>query len=93
MGYFLFDNAYQTIQKIPRVQNLFDVQISRISFGYDNCLALSQQSNLYSWGSNNYGKLGHGLKDLIFLPFPMAIKGFKKIRKFKCGTNHSVILD
>ena len=78
---------------LPRLLTNFQNKIVKISFGYDNCLALNDKGEVYSWGNNNYGKLGIGMDDLILFPFPKKIKKLEKIEKIICGNNHSLVLD
>lgn len=77
---------------LPRLLSNFQNRIIKISFGYDNCLALNDKGEVYSWGNNNYGKLGIGMDDLILFPFPKKIKKLEKIEKIICGNNHSLVL-
>jgi alpha-tubulin suppressor-like RCC1 family protein len=78
---------------LPRRMSNFNKNIIKISFGYDNCLALSEYGDVYSWGNNNYGKLGIGMDDLVLMPFPTKIRTLEKIEKILCGNNHSLVLD
>ncbi len=32
--------------------------IESISTGYDHCLAIGEDGNIYSWGDNGFGQLG-----------------------------------
>lgn len=65
--------------------------ITKISLGYDSCLALTAQGNLYSWGNNSYGKLGIGNFSVQFSPVPLRVK-LNQIFKIKCGSNHCMVI-
>lgn len=41
---------------------------NQVVCGYSHCLALSDQGQLYAWGSNNNGQLGTGDMNNHFSP-------------------------
>ena len=60
------------VEKIP---SLCVVELSRSAAGASHFLALNAGGTVYSWGSGNYGKLGH--KDECTLETPKLIKELK----------------
>ena len=78
--------------KIPRLLKCFDTKITKISFGYDSCLACDINGDVFSWGSNAHGKLGLGKSNLRQMPYPIKIRGLSNIKKISCGTNHCLAL-
>jgi alpha-tubulin suppressor-like RCC1 family protein len=41
---------------------------SQIVCGYGHVLALTDEGEIYAWGSNNYGQLGNGTKTNKLIP-------------------------
>ena len=68
-----------------------DVKFSHIECGKDFCLLLSTFGLLYSFGTNQFGQLGHG--DTIQRTYPALVKFFldkkKKVDQISCGFKHS----
>lgn len=91
---FISDPAHAETSwaKIPRLLKSFETKILKISFGYDSCLALDVSGDVFSWGSNAYGKLGLGKSVLRQMPYPMKIRGLSHVQKIRCGTNHCLAL-
>ena len=44
------------------------VQVKSITAGYGHAAALSQQGDLYTWGFNVYGQVGHSNKKTVWYP-------------------------
>eukprot|EP01130_Rhizamoeba_saxonica_P019014 TRINITY_DN9735_c0_g1_i1.p1 TRINITY_DN9735_c0_g1~~TRINITY_DN9735_c0_g1_i1.p1 ORF type:complete len:419 (-),score=133.24 TRINITY_DN9735_c0_g1_i1:54-1310(-) len=70
--------------------------------GGNHCIALGIHGEVYAWGLNNYGQLGHG--GTRTKARPSKIKGFADmlpeveedshpVNDVSCGFNHSVVLD
>ena len=53
-------------------------------------MALSQKGEVYSWGINSDGQLGHGHKSDIKIP--KKVKLDSKVIDIACGDSHSVLL-
>ena len=81
------DGLYRTPIEIP----LPDVKFSEIECGKDFCILLSTSGLLYSFGSNQFGQLGHG--DTEPRTYPTIIKFFldkkKKVEQISCGFKHA----
>ena len=80
------EGLYRTPLEIP----LIDVKFGQIECGKDFCLLLSTSGVLYSFGSNQFGQLGHG--DTVPRTYPTVIKFFmdmkKKVDQISCGFKH-----
>ena len=68
-----------------------DVKFSQIECGKDFCLLLSTSGLLYSFGSNQFGQLGHG--DTEPRTYPTVVKYFldkkKRVDQISCGFKHA----
>ena len=64
--------------------------IIKLKFGSRHCLALTNNGEIFSWGSNNSGALGNN--QLKESPIPQQINFFNgiKIENIDCGMSHSV---
>jgi alpha-tubulin suppressor-like RCC1 family protein len=79
----------RTISYEPTLINqLSSKEIVKGSLGMDNSVCLSKQGTLFAFGSNSYGKLGVGSKNLSET-FPIEIKGIKDVKKISLGQEHS----
>ena len=73
------------------IEALAGLNITHISSGYWHSLALSQFGDIYSWGWNKDGQLGHTPNEII-VPIPYLIERIEDNVMFKtisCGTRHS----
>ena len=62
--------------------------IKQISCGYNFNICLSETGDLYSFGYNRQGQLGHG--DTIQCNIPKKIECLKDIEFIACGANHVI---
>ena len=76
-----------SLYRLNRINENKKIEI--ISKGAEHYFFLEKYGNLYGCGSNIYGQLGHGNKNMIF-PKPILIK--KGVLNVQCGKNHTVIL-
>ena len=58
--------------------------------GSCNTIMLSSDGDVYSFGLNQYGELGHNVKELTF---PTLIQNLPRIKQISCGANFSVCVD
>ena len=72
---------------MPREINLSNV--SSISCGYSHTIALTNENEIYSWGSNDNGRLGLG--DTISKYSPQKIN-LTNIMSVSCGINFTIAL-
>jgi alpha-tubulin suppressor-like RCC1 family protein len=66
------------------------VRIVRISAGGDHSMALDDQGDVWTWGSNQYGQLGDGTKTDSWLPHRLSTVSDAK--DIAAGAMHSVVL-
>lgn len=74
------------------IDELRSVKIIKIATGEAHALALSDKNELFSWGSNNYGQLGHGSRDTETIPKRVDTLLDCVIKDVACGANHSLVL-
>uniref|UniRef100_UPI00358F9D47 probable E3 ubiquitin-protein ligase HERC4 n=1 Tax=Myxine glutinosa TaxID=7769 RepID=UPI00358F9D47 len=80
--------------RVPRlVKSLSNVQLLQVSCGSKHCLALSNDGQLFSWGSNQYGQLGHG-RDTDWTVMPQLLQTLVGIPldQLIAGGSHSLVL-
>lgn len=63
-----------------------------ISAGNDHCAAITNNDQLYVWGSNNYGQLG--LKDKLDRKMPTTSTAFQdlQVTKVSCGNDFTFVI-
>ena len=89
LGYSL--TAVSGQQPEPRqVDGLGSVQIMAIACGREHTLVLSFMGEMFSWGSNKYGQLGHGDHHNQSTPRKMDVD--KKFDHIATGDQHSASL-
>ncbi|KAI4834919.1 cell cycle associated protein [Plasmodium brasilianum] len=70
-------------------------KITNISCGSEHTLALSENGNLYSWGSNMFGQCGQKYEKTV-IRYPKIIKYFLKnkiyIKNMNCASYHSAYI-
>eukprot|EP00300_Choanocystis_sp_HF-7_P019282 c20291_g1_i1.p1 GENE.c20291_g1_i1~~c20291_g1_i1.p1 ORF type:complete len:1112 (-),score=197.97 c20291_g1_i1:2283-5597(-) len=74
------------------IDELRSVKIKQIATGEAHALALSDKNELFSWGSNNYGQLGHDNRETESLPKRVDKLVDVQIKDIACGANHSLVL-
>ena len=72
------------------IRNLSNESIIKVNAGESFGLALSEEGNVYSWGINSDGQLGHGHRSDIKTPKKIDL-GFKAV-DIACGDSHSLVL-
>ena len=81
----------KTLNTSPIELYVPEAKFSTIECGKDFCLLLTNSGVLYSFGSNNFGQLGHGDKEKR--TYPTAVKFFidmkKRVEQISCGYKHS----
>ena len=81
------EGLYRSPVEIPVPRAKF----CEIECGKDFCLLLTQSGVLYSFGSNQFGQLGHG--DTEPRTYPVVVQFFldmkKKVDQISCGFKHS----
>ncbi|KAJ9585786.1 hypothetical protein L9F63_002423 [Diploptera punctata] len=81
----------ENVQMNPKmVKSLATCNVVQITCGYNHCLALTNNGELYAWGSNSHGQLGLGTKVEVEKK-PVLVRSLKgiPIAFIACGANHS----
>jgi len=87
-------NNINDMNSKPRiVKDLVTSYVIQIACGYKHSLALTSRGELYTWGSNENGQLGVGLKNKV-VPVPTLVSSIKglPIALIACGASHSFVL-
>lgn len=66
--------------------------IEQVSCGRYFCLALGENQQVYSWGNNSYGQLGHSEKYMETKPIEIKSLSKKNIVKVSSGENFALAL-
>jgi alpha-tubulin suppressor-like RCC1 family protein len=74
------------------IQELRDEQIVQISCGGEYSLALTRSGDVFAWGSNNQGQLGHGGRRGSRVPKRIDVLAGKKIVKIVAGWKHTMYM-
>jgi len=69
-----------------------NLKFQQISSGYEHCLAISDQQNLYSWGWNEHGNCGLGHVDDVFEPTLIDFEGKYHVIRCFAGSGHSFVI-
>ena len=80
----------QSASRFTQIETL-KTKIIEIATGRDFTLCIDENHDLWSWGRNNHGQLGHGDKNDIHSPKKVKTINIK-IKQIDCGPYHSVIL-
>ncbi|XP_052871929.1 probable E3 ubiquitin-protein ligase HERC4 isoform X2 [Anopheles cruzii] len=80
-----------TRQPSPRlIRSIAAKQVVQIASGQYHCLALTNNGELYAWGSNAYGQLGVGTtNEKVAIPTLVVSLAGVPIAFIACGGNHS----
>ncbi|XP_014250141.1 probable E3 ubiquitin-protein ligase HERC4 isoform X2 [Cimex lectularius] len=83
----------QAIKNLPKpkiIRSIATNFVVQIASGYNHCMALTNKGELYSWGSNENGQLGLGLKvKSVKEPTLVSSLNGLPIALIACGANHS----
>jgi alpha-tubulin suppressor-like RCC1 family protein len=95
----------KVVSMVPEVCEHFvgvHLLVTKCFAGSHHCLAITQDQELYSWGSNNFGCLGRKIdeKDVFFTATPGHVPGFGSLvgrvgrgfaRSVSCGREFTVV--
>eukprot|EP01125_Pyxidicula_operculata_P018804 TRINITY_DN6726_c0_g1_i2.p1 TRINITY_DN6726_c0_g1~~TRINITY_DN6726_c0_g1_i2.p1 ORF type:complete len:681 (-),score=117.31 TRINITY_DN6726_c0_g1_i2:93-2111(-) len=80
----------------PQLIKGFDCPVVEVKagggFGCSHSIAKTKSGDLYSWGSNKNGQLGHGNTEDVYEPKMIEFFFSKRIIDFSCGWLHSSVL-
>lgn len=76
--------------RMKRIENI--PSIKSINCGVDHVIALTEHRTLYGWGSNKYGQITDGDKNMPYIQSPVLIEHLNSVNKVVCGSYHTVIL-
>ena len=84
-------SGFNKLYRTPVEIYVPDAKFSQIECGKDFCLLLTRNGILYSFGTNQFGQLGHG--DTMPRKYPTVVQYFldmkKKVDQISCGFKHS----
>eukprot|EP01133_Synstelium_polycarpum_P010231 gene10231-11922_t len=85
-------------QPVPKRLDMGNViihggRISQIAAGHSHSVMCVDNGDIYTWGANNKGQLGHGTFDSTPVSRPKQIEELrgKPIKKIACGHYHTVV--
>ncbi|KYQ88989.1 regulator of chromosome condensation domain-containing protein [Tieghemostelium lacteum] len=74
-----------------------EIKCVKVSCGWDHVGVLTENGDLYTWGSNKSDQLGHGLEIGKFQTSPKRVEYFSKLKSqvimIECGGEHTVAVD
>lgn len=94
--YYFEPRLVPIIETNPETHSVFRVPMKSLSCGAVFTVGISQAGDLYSWGWNESGVLGHGSYHFSAAPQRITAIGFHKdgsrIAAVVCGTKHVIAL-
>ena len=85
----LGDDAVSTFFMDPTKLSVPDIPWAQVACGLCHTAALSSNGEVFTWGSGNWGRLGHGDQNHRFVPTKVEIPGGERIVKVSCGDYHT----
>jgi alpha-tubulin suppressor-like RCC1 family protein len=88
------NGKYESVSEVAQLNSkLKEENIIDVCCGDWHSMALTSSGQLFAWGDNKYGQIGHD-KDEIRKPVPVRLMGFndEKIKSIACGSMHSMAL-
>ena len=81
------------ISNEPRSVNVPDgLKVKAVSCGYSHTAIITEDGNLYSFGSNDYGQLGLGDNTNRDRPILVTVPDGLKVKVVSCGGNYTMII-
>ncbi|VVC31643.1 Hypothetical protein CINCED_3A017272 [Cinara cedri] len=78
-------------QRKPKlIESLYDVVVIQVACGHKHSAVLSQDGEVYVFGSAEHGKLGIDGHTNKKRPIKIIHKGFLNVKHIACGQNHTV---
>ncbi|XP_063977290.1 secretion-regulating guanine nucleotide exchange factor-like [Diachasmimorpha longicaudata] len=79
-----------TIINIQTIDAFKDMKIRDIACGWDSSIALTDNGQVYTWGSNTFGQLGRNVEDYTSAPDTVPIAS--RVKRIAMGLRHSLVL-
>jgi len=76
---------------VCKVLNSLELEIKKIAGGVSHTVLLTKKGEVYSWGRNHYGQLGHGIDDEM-VEEPRKIENIERVVDIACGALHTVLV-
>ena len=73
-----------------QIKNIVNICWTQVECGGEHTVALSSNGEVFTWGRNSFGELGHGDTKERHVPTKVESLSGKRIVKVACGTNHTV---
>eukprot|EP00877_Chromochloris_zofingiensis_P008815 jgi/Chrzof1/4187/Cz14g02070.t1 len=75
------------------IHELLNEDISSVACGAEYTLAFSRtRQQVYSWGWGDFGRLGHGDSNDVFMPQQIAFFSGMPIKQVACGDTHTLAI-
>lgn len=93
-GFMIFDEITMTAEPSAAlstaIQRISKISIRNIEVGYQFCVAVSHEGEVYGWGDNQYGQLGSDNSGHEEKPVRLRLDGLDNISAVSAGHTHSV---
>lgn len=80
-----------------RIEAFDDLHVTKLVVGNRHSAAITEDGSLYTFGSGNWGVLGHGSESDVSYKKPKLVESFTKanlkVKSFAAGFYHSVAMD
>eukprot|EP00936_MAST-01D_sp_MAST-1D-sp1_P002006 g2006.t1 len=85
-------NDTRTSIPVPqRVEALFDRRVTHVACSYYHTVAIADESEVFSFGRNDYGQLGHGNTVDCLVPRRVQHLAGQAVHAAACGQYHTVL--
>lgn len=104
-GYNIFGRTGQGLPKSPsqiidpnakvQIDALKHLKVKKVAYGCGHALAITDKGDLYTWGKDRYGQLGHGHNVSNCVYEPRKVKHFQDkhvVIDADVGDDHTVVL-
>lgn len=85
-------NIYSSVTTPQKITLESGVKPTQIAVGDSFSMAIGDDGNLYSWGYNEYGKLGDGTTIERHIPTKVTLASGVKPTQIACGIRHSMAI-
>ena len=80
------------IPKEPTKLIVDNITWAQIACGNQHTVALSSNGEVFTWGNNGIGQLGHGDEKLRYVPTKVESLSGQRIVKVACGNFYSAVI-